>query len=247
MDTALSVVSGLVSLLLLTIFVVIYLRLVVRPHSKKMAREQAELDRKTGTASGTSATATATNGGGRLERLTPYRTSILLALTGAAVFYWGLYTPGLRLSQVGDWSWDRWLWLLVFWGIITTLIALNAKALGTMAKTLQTTAMVAMFLLFLGIPAGFWVRDLFLPTIICPDVSAHQTRSCNINTAWSTWIKAAEGPAVDGMQICATPGGQFERTDANGTTFYRFKTDEGRLVKAYRLFPANTACPATLP
>ena len=178
-----------------------------------------------------------------LKRYVPW----LLALAGIAVFYWGLYTPGLRLSQVGDWSSDHWLWLLIFWGIIAAIIALNAKALGTMAKTLQTTAMVAMFLLFLGIPAGFWVRDLFLPTIICPDVSAHQTRSCNINTAWSTWIKAAEGPAVDGMQICATPGGQFERTDANGTTFYRFKTDGGRLVKAYRLFPANTACPATLP
>ena len=170
----------------------------------------------------------------------------LLVIAGAAIF-WGLYTPGLRLSQVGDWSWDHWLWLLAFWGVIAGLIALNAKALEATAKTLQKVLAGVMFMLFVGIPAGFWVRDAFLPQVICKDVSAHETRSCLLNTSWSTWIKFAEGPENNGMQLCFTPGGRFERTDVNGTTFWRFKADEGRLVKAYRLFPGNQKCPAAFP
>lgn len=172
--------------------------------------------------------------------------SALLVIAGAGIF-WGLYTPGLRLSQVGDWSWDHSILLLALWGVIIGLIALNAKALGATAKTLQKALMGVMLMLFIGIPAGFWVRDAFLPQVICKDVSAHETRSCFLNTAWSSWIKFAEGPENNGMQICFTPGGQFERTDVNGTTFWRFKAHEGRLVKAYRLFPADMKCPATLP
>ena len=172
--------------------------------------------------------------------------SIVLAVVGAGIF-WKLYKPGLRFSQLGDWSWENWLWLLAFWGVLVVLIALNKKSLGSWAKTLQSAVAVAMFLMFLGVPAGLWVRDIFLPAVVCPDVSAHETRSCNINTSWSTWFKAAEGPAVDGMQVCSTPGGKSEREVMNGTAFFRYKADEGRLVKAYRLFPANQKCPATLP
>ncbi len=175
-----------------------------------------------------------------------YLWTILLMLAGAAVFYWGLYTPGLRLSGVGDWSWEHWLALPAFGGIVFALIKMHASALGTMAGTLQSALVGAMFLLFIGIPAGIWVKDIFLPQVICKDVSAHETRSCTLNTAWSTWIKFAEGPENNGMQLCFTPGGKFERTDVNGTTFWRFKADDGRLVKAYRLFPPNQKCPATL-
>jgi len=169
----------------------------------------------------------------------------LLALAGAAVFYWGLYTPGLRFSEVGSWSWDNWLWLLAFGGTVFALIKLCEKSLGPMAGTLQSTLIVVLFLMFLGIPAGLWIRDAFLPTIICPDVSAHQTRGCLLNTAWSSWIKIADGPAANGMQVCASPGGEFERTERKGTTFWRFRADEGRLKKAYRLFPPTQECPAT--
>lgn len=126
--------------------------------------------------------------------------------------------------------------------------AAAAKAAKDEAYVRKVLAGVAgvLFMLFIGIPAGFWVRDAFLPQVICKDVSAHETRSCLLNTAWSSWIKAAEGPAVDGMQVCVTPGGKSERKVMNGTAFFRFKADEGRLVKAYRAFPANVKCPATL-
>jgi len=82
--------------------------------------------------------------------------------------------------------------------------------------------------------------------VICPDASANETRSCIIGTEWSNRIKF-EDPAFNGMQVCATPGGEYERTEENGTTFWRFKTKEGRLVKTYRLYPASQKCPGTLP
>jgi len=180
------------------------------------------------------------------QRFEEYFWTIALALAAAAVFYWSLYTPRLRFSQVGGWAWDRWLWVLVFGAIVFLLIKLNEKALGTMAGTLQSALVGAMFLLFIGIPVGIWVKDLFLPQVICKDVSAHETRSCTLNTAWSSWVKFAEGPENNGMRLCLTPGGTFERTDINGTTFWRFKADEGRLIKSYRLMPGDQKCPATL-
>ena len=250
MSTFLSIVGGLALFLALPVAAIWFIR-AQSPHSKKMAHEQAQLDKKTGATKGALAPAsTGGNGKGLLEGLKetfgPRIWTILLVLAGAAVFFWGLYTPGLRLSQVGDWSFDHWIWLLAFGGIIFTLIRMHASALGTMGTTLQSVLAWTAFFLFIGIPAGFWVKDIFLPQVICKDVSAHETRSCTLNTAWSTWIKFAEGPENNGMQICFTPGGKFERTDVNGTTFWRFKADEGRLVKAYRLFPGNKACPSTL-
>ncbi|MFA5998010.1 MAG: hypothetical protein WC814_01295 [Candidatus Paceibacterota bacterium] len=167
-----------------------------------MAREQAELDRKTGTASGTSATATATNGGGRLERLTPYWPSILLFLVGVGIF-WGLYTPGLRFSQMGDWSWDHWLWLLALWGIVIALIALNAEALGAAAKTLQTIAAVAMLLLFLGIPIWNWATS---------DTSSRQERE---RFAKSILSMPANG---DSPRVSAPPGYAAAFTGSGFTT-----------------------------
>lgn len=248
MSALLWVAGAILCIPILAILVAWYLR-AANPHSRKMAHEQEQLsNKKTGTNGSPSAPVTTSKSktGEGFEWFKSNLVAALLVIAGAGIF-WGLYTPGLRLSQVGDWSWDHSILLLALWGVIIGLIALNAKALGATAKTLQKVLTGVMLMLFIGIPAGFWVRDAFLPQVICKDVSAHETRSCFLNTAWSSWIKFAEGPENNGMQICFTPGGQFERTDVNGTTFWRFKAHEGRLVKAYRLFPADVKCPATLP
>ncbi|MEK7515803.1 MAG: hypothetical protein AAB555_02650 [Patescibacteria group bacterium] len=89
--------------------------------------------------------------------------TIVLAVVGAGIF-WKLYKPGLRFSQLGDWSWENWLWLLAFWGVLTALIAFNEKSLGSWAKTLQSTVAAAMFIMFLGIPSWFWVAGIFSPS-----------------------------------------------------------------------------------
>ncbi len=185
MNTLVWIVVVVIFVLLLLLAVISCLR-AASPHSRKMAHEQEQLNRKTGMSNAATATA-----------------------------------PPASKSMVG-------------------------KGFGWFKSNLVTALFVVVLMLFVVVPAGFWVRDAFLPQVICKDVSAHETRNCVLNTAWSTWVKAAEGPTVDGMQVCATPGGQSERVVMNGTAFFRFKADEGRLVKAYRLFPPNEACPATL-
>lgn len=143
MDTALSVVGAFISLLLLTIFAVSYLR-AVRPHSRKMAKEQAELDRKTGTASETRVASTATGGEGRFERLTPYWPSILIVIVGVVAVYWGFQNTQIRPTDAGSWSWAHWLPLLIIWSTISVLIVFNKKALGEAATMLQTVLAIAM-------------------------------------------------------------------------------------------------------
>ncbi|MFA6415110.1 MAG: hypothetical protein WC217_02535 [Candidatus Paceibacterota bacterium] len=240
-----------VSLFIVLPFLIVWYIRVSRPHSRNMAKEQAQLDKKTGT---TADAPVRTKKGKNLieglrEKLGSRIWTILVVLVAAAVFYWGLYKTGgqgLRLSQVGDWSWNHWLSLPIFCALVFVLIKMHKDALGAMAGTLESVLVGAVFLMFIGAPVGIWVKDLFTPQVICKDVSAHETRSCALNTAWSSWIKFAEGPENNGMQICFTPGGQFERTDVNGTTFWRFKAHEGNLVKTYRLFPGDRACPRTL-
>ena len=236
----------LLTVVVVLVAFVLFLGAVLLFKSRKKTNGSSNGTHAASTAPGVTPGASAGGEPGLLKKYGKYFWSALFALAGVAVFIWGLYTPGLRLPQVGDWSWNHWLWLLAFWGIVAALIALNAETLGTATKRLQEVLVAAMFLLFIGIPAGFWVRDIFLPQVICPDVSAHETRSCVLNTAWSSWVKIGDGPVSNGMQMCSTPVSPSERIDVNGTTFWRFKADEGRLVKAYRLFPPNEACPATL-
>ncbi len=214
-------------ILLLLVFVVIILLVKYQTHAKKVFADIGQ-----------------TTGGLKNAITTKSVITTLLVIAGAVLVYWGFNTQ-VRPADMGSWGREHWFPILILWGVLAALIALNAEK--TVAKTLQKLVAAVMLMLSVGIPAGFWVRDAFLPQIICRDVSAHETRSCNLNTAWSTWIKAAEGPSVDGMQVCVTPGGKFEREVMNGTAFFRFKADEGRLVKAYRLFPADVKCPATLP
>lgn len=157
----------------------------------------------------------------------------LLALAAAAVFYWSLYTPGLRFSQVGSWSWGHWLWLLLLWSILVALVAVNAKALGTWAAALQSVMAAALFLLFIGVPAGIWIKDLFLPVIHCPDGSASVNRSCRVNTACSSWIQPEPG-TPNGMWLCFNGAVKPDSMIANGRSLYRFCAYEGTASVTYR-------------
>ncbi|MHB1770045.1 MAG: hypothetical protein ACYCPH_03130 [Minisyncoccota bacterium] len=176
----------------------------------------------------------------------PLLIGLAVVISVGIVVYWGLHAPMIpRPSDVGSWSWHHWLPLLILWGIFAALVAMYAKK--EWAGTLQKVLVGVMLVLFVVLPVLGWVIESSVPHIVCPDVSAHETRDCVLNRAWSTWIKAAEGPADDGMQMCFTPGGKFERRDTDGTTFFRFKADSGHLVKAYRLIPGNKQCPEVLP
>lgn len=171
-----------------------------------------------------------------------YLWSIVLAVVGAGIF-WKLYTPGLRFSQLGDWSWNNWLWLLAFWGVLVVLIALNKELLGAWAKTLQSTAVVAIFLMFLGVPAGLWVRDIFLPIVICPDASALEKSSCLLNVKMAVLKPSPKEDGLEGKRLCTLSGNddvEFEYVVNSGGTFWLFRAKKETVLMTYRLMDS---CP----
>lgn len=157
----------------------------------------------------------------------------LLVVAGAAVFFWGLYTPELRLSQVGSWSWNHWLSLSAFLGIIFVLIALNAKALGATAKPLGSMLTGVAFMLFIGFPVWFGVRDAVLPSRLCPNGSANEIRECKVNTAWPYWIEGDTG-TTPGFLLCFDGPVEPDSAIMNGRSVYRFRAYEGESLVSYK-------------
>lgn len=82
---------------------------------------------------------------------------------------------------------------------------------------------------------------------VCPKYHSEQTRGCMASPVWSAWFPPEQGPEINGMQFCVSPGVQLERMEKNGTTHYRLKTDVGELFAEYRLFPGDRPCPPRFP
>ena len=162
-----------------------------------------------------------------------YAWTIGLVFAGAAVFYWGLYTPGLRLSEVRSWSWNHWLWLLAFCVIAVALAKLNEKSWGKVAGVLESGAIAAPFVLFFGFPVLFWVADLFVSQTVCPKLSADFERSCTVNTAGTYWFDPEAG-MPHGKEFCFTGAVTSERRVVNGYTQFRFVSPEGTTTALYR-------------
>lgn len=115
---------------------------MIGTRSRKMAATQAQLNARTGGGAGvapTTAPAAAPLSGGRSTGYSKNILSTLLVIAGVIVFFVGAYnTTALSNpspASVGNWSQNRWLALLILWGIVAALIALNAC--GPTAKTLQ--------------------------------------------------------------------------------------------------------------
>ncbi|OGM93797.1 hypothetical protein A2935_02675 [Candidatus Wolfebacteria bacterium RIFCSPLOWO2_01_FULL_47_17b] len=120
-----------------------------------------------GASGGTPAAAPATAGGGATltaplpsarKFIVVNALSILIVLAGAVVVYWGFNTQ-VRPADMGSWGREYWFPLLILWGVLAALIALNAKALGTTAKTLQKLTAGVMFLLFVVVPVIAWIAE----------------------------------------------------------------------------------------
>lgn len=185
---------------------------------------------------------------------------LLILAIGVGALLWSISASTLRFSQMGSWSWDHWLQILIVWITLGTLVWMNREGLGSAAGTLQSLFALSAFVMFICVPVVNWVQSSYaswdkehsVTQVFCPDVSAHQTRGCMVNAKWSSGIKIADGPASNGMQLCYTPGVDIKRDDRKqgdgNTTFWFFKAPEGTVVKVeYRLFPPKEACPATLP
>ncbi len=81
----------------------------------------------------------------------------LLAISGVLVLLWGMYTPGLRPSEIGQFGSRYWLQIVIGWGIFAALIALNKEVFGTATKTLQGVLAGIVFFLLVGFPTWSWI------------------------------------------------------------------------------------------
>ena len=77
--------------------------------------------------------------------------------------------------------------------------------------------------------------------VICPDMSADETRSCSIGPDWTEWIGT-----VPGKRVCTIYVDQSEKSEKNGIVYFRFKTNGGNATASYRLVPAEEQCPQSL-
>lgn len=130
-----------------------YLR-ASKPHSKKMSKEQEQLDKKTGTNNETPVVTTSARTDEK-RWFAKYLWSILIFLIGAGVVLWGIKNP-VSLADTAGWR-EFWFSLLVFWGVLATLIALNAEK--KVAGTLQWILAGVMVLILIIIAVAWWKGD----------------------------------------------------------------------------------------
>jgi len=128
--------------------------------------------------------------------------SALLANIGLIIFFYGLYTSSWnipRFDNIGSWSWSHWLWILALWGILATLIAINAKSLGKAIGTLQTILTIIVLMLFIGFPIIGWFSNIGKP------------RQHRVVSRQTTSIPIANKPIADEWQKLVIPaGGKLE-------------------------------------
>ncbi|MCX6786603.1 MAG: hypothetical protein NTU85_02165 [Candidatus Kaiserbacteria bacterium] len=193
--------------------------------SKAKEKKQEEIDRRMGkTPTGTTAVPTNTNGNGRFGwmKRSKIEWSIALALFGAILFFWKLYAPGLQLAKIGGWSWDHWVSLGVFFGILFTIVALNAQTLGKATKILNWLLVGALLMIFIGFPAWFgfigWVN-----TPSSSHISSHSGISSHDNSG------TLKVPAGGNARINSQPGHNVIFTGDGFTTHcvYRDGRPEG--------------------
>lgn len=201
MSTLLLVIGAVVGAVILAIFIVSYLR-IARPHSKKIANEQAQLEKRAGVSRETPATGTSkevhgSKPGGYLPKWsTSAWLSILLIAIGAIVLY-GLYGKSPSLTGAVGWSRENWLWVIILVGILMAIVGLNAVYLKGGAWALQAVLLLALFLLFIGLPVWFWLVGLFSPAQPSPP---------RPEVPLASKLRVAERP-----KLTMAPGGESER------------------------------------
>lgn len=110
--------------------------------------------------------------------------TIALAVIGVVVFYFGVYASAWEspnVADLGSKGRNHWLALLIVWGIGAAVIALNAKALGAAAKTLQWLLAGIILAIIVVLPARVHVSgDEKSNPQSCPPFSSTNVRECMI-------------------------------------------------------------------
>ncbi|MHB0865440.1 MAG: hypothetical protein ACYC1Y_00830 [Minisyncoccota bacterium] len=203
MNPLLWIMSAIAGILIPAIVLIGYFR-ALNPHSRKMMEAQMHLNKKTGVPHETVATAkadakTGKGSWGLRTKLSSNLWGILLLLAGAAIIYWGLYTPILEsphLSKVGGWSWDHWLPLVVLWGIIAILIGLYAEREET-KKKLQNVLTAIMVMLFVGVSVMNWVASGLTSSHVSQGRFNQALPQDAVNLPWAWHLDPSKWPQVE--------------------------------------------------
>jgi hypothetical protein len=133
------------------------------------------------------------------------------------------------------------LWLV---GIVV-LIAIGGLVIRFFHNEKKSETFQYLVILVLGLvvvpQVWVWVSDVSVSGGVCPNVTSVETRSCLLTTAWSNWVKV-ERAEDSGMRLCQTHGALSERKDYDGTTYWRYRSPDGKFLMQYRLFPTQTDC-----
>lgn len=197
MDTTLLIMAILVVILPTAMLTSMFLLRGGSAHSERIAREQEQLDRKNGIASRTRTASTNADESKRFDWIkSKPGLNLLFVIIGAVALYWGFNTQ-MRPTDVGSWSYGKWLPLLIFWGIGAALIALNAEE--KTATTLQKMLMWVMLALLIALPVWSW--------IVTPSATPQQATRSEIPLAsspQSSWPKLAV-PAGGKSEVIPLP------------------------------------------
>jgi hypothetical protein len=193
METTLLTMAILVVILPTAMLASMFLLKGNSAHSERIAREQEQLDRKNGVAPRTRTVSTNADENKRFDWIkSKLGLNLLFVISGAIALYWGFNTQ-MRPADVGNWSYEKWLPLLIIWAIGATLIALNAKE--KTAATLQTVLTGVMLILLIALPLWSWM--------VTPSASPQR--------ATHSEVPLASSPQSSWPKWVIPPGGESER------------------------------------
>ena len=129
------------------------------PHSRKMAHEQDQLDKKTKTKTGEApASASSGSSAGKLDPFELLRSNpaIVLMIAVVAFLSWYFFPSGWEspsLAKVMEWKNAYWLPIFVASAVFYALAAYTGKA----AETVRGFLIAVLAMLFVGFPAWVWI------------------------------------------------------------------------------------------
>ncbi len=183
-----------------------------------------------------------------IKKSLPVLKLMLPAVIGIVLLYWGYTGIHAQPRDVSTWAQQHWLFVLILWGTLAMFVAIHAPKAAK--GTLQWILAIVTAALLIGLPIGTTIaehdRSAARSSITCQNVSAYKTQSCMIGTEWSNEVTLGDGPEADGKNFCIFPMVQYQKRNEAGTTYWRFKTNVGRVAMKYRLFPAGEQCPDVL-
>lgn len=201
-------------------FILIVAR-IARPHSKKMARGQAQLNRKRGATAPAAAAGTAgvspvtpsTLGERASEWFMKYLWSILIVIALVGLVLWGLWgtlgTPSQSLQSpslktVWEWTKNYWHWILIAsviaWGFLS--FVQKKKENEVFAKSLKSMLVLVLVTLFVVFPSIVTVKGSY---------EEYNTKACNSHfnsTEATSCLLTEEGVVLTSSE--AYPDGKFE-------------------------------------